>query len=139
MADNKKIFRIIDVNLNRAKEGLRCCEEIARFILDDKALTKRLKLLRHSIEDIIVVSGVKKKLLCQSRDIKKDCGKSFCVLEKKDDWQSIFFANIQRTKEALRVLEEFFKLFDDKSCEKFKTLRFKVYEQEKRFAGRHLK
>jgi len=105
MADNKKVFRIIDVNLNRAKEGLRCCEEVARFILDDSALTKRLKLLRHSIEDIIVESGVKKKLLCQARDIKKDCGKSFCVLEKKDDWQSIFFANIHRTKEALRVLE----------------------------------
>ena len=139
MADNKKIFRVIDVNLNRAKEGLRCCEEVARFILNDSALAKRLKLLRHSIEDIIVVSGVKKKLLCQSRDIKKDCGKNFSVLEKKDDWQSIFFANIQRTKEALRVLEEFFKLFDDKSCEKFKALRFKVYEQEKRFAGRHLK
>ena len=139
MADNKQILRIIDVNLNRAREGLRCCEEVARFILDDNTLTKRLKLLRHSIEGIILDSGLDKKLLYQSRDIEKDYGKGFCVLEKKGDWQSIFFANIQRTKEALRVLEEFFKLFDDKSCKRFKALRFKAYEQEKRFAGRHLK
>jgi len=139
MADNKKILRIIDVNLNRAKEGLRCCEEIARFILNDSALTKALKLFRHNIERIVISSGIKKGFLCRSRDVKRDCGKSFCKLEKKDDWQSIFFANIQRAKEALRVLEEFFKLIDDKSCEKFKALRFKVYEQEKRFSGRHLK
>ena len=139
MADNKKILRIIDVNLNRAKEGLRCCEEVARFILDDSALTKALKLIRHNIDRIVTSSGIRKKLLCQSRDVKTDCGKAFCKLEKKDSWQSIFFANIQRTKEALRVLEEFFKLFDDKSCEKFKALRFKVYNQEKKFSGRYLK
>lgn len=139
MADNKKTLRIIDVNLNRAKEGLRCCEEIARFILNDSALTKALKLLRHNIEREVASSGIKKGLLCRSRDIKRDCGKSFCESEKKDDWQSIFFANIQRTKEALRVLEEFFKLIDDKSSERFKVLRFKAYEQEKRFAGRHVK
>ncbi len=139
MADNKKILRIIDVNLNRAKEGLRCCEEVARFILDDSTLTRALKSLRHNIENIVTSSELKKELLCKSRDVNTDCGKSFCALEKKDDWQGIFFANIQRTKESLRVLEEFFKLIDDQSCEKFKAMRFKVYEQEKRFAGRHLK
>ncbi len=139
MADNEKILRVIDVNLNRAKEGLRCCEEVARFILDDNALTKTLKHSRHNIEKIAALSGIKKGLLCKSRDVERDCGRSFCVLEKKEDWQSIFLANIQRTKEALRVLEEFFKLLDDKPCEKFKALRFKVYEQEKVFAERYLK
>jgi len=139
MADNEKILRVIDVNLNRAKEGLRCCEEVARFILDDNALTKALKLLRHNIEKITALSGIKKGLLYKSRDVERDCGRSFCGLERKEDWQSIFLANIQRVKEALRVLEEFFKLLDDKSCEKFKVLRFKVYEQEKIFAERYLK
>lgn len=139
MADNKRVLRIIDVNLNRAKEGLRCCEEVARFILDDSALTKALKFLRHNIEEVAASSGIKKSSLCAARDVKTDCGKSPCVLEKKDDWQGIFLANIQRVKEALRALEEFFKLIDDTSCERFKALRFEVYEQEKIFVGRHLK
>ena len=136
---DKKIFRILDVNINRVKEGLRVCEDITRFILNDSASTKSLKSLRHKIRDIVEKSIAGKRLLCQSRDVKRDCLTEICGLEHKKNWQSIFFANIQRTKEALRVFEEFFKLIDDKSSERFKVLRFKAYEQEKRFAGRHVK
>lgn len=108
-------------------------------MLNDPGLTKSLKALRHNMEDITASSGISKKTLCGARDTKKDCATGFCDLEKKTDWQSIFFANIQRVKEALRVLEEFFKLFDEKSCEGFKTLRFKVYETEKKFCAKYLK
>ena len=44
----------------------------------------------------------------------------------------IFSANIQRAKESLRALEEFFKLIDKKDSAKFTGLRFKVYEIEKK-------
>lgn len=139
MADNKKVFRVIDVNINRVKEALRCCEEIARFMLDNAELTKAFKAMRHEIEAIVVSSAVRKRALYKSRDIRNDCARAFCALEKKSDWQSVFFANAQRAKEALRVLEEFFKLVDNESCAKFKALRFKLYEQEKRLAERYLK
>ncbi len=42
-------LRIIDANLNRLGEGLRLLEEIARFMLDDAALTQQLKTMRHEL------------------------------------------------------------------------------------------
>jgi thiamine-phosphate pyrophosphorylase len=136
---DKPILRIIDVNLNRAKEGLRVCEDIARFILNDPASTRALKLLRHNIQDIIVSSNISIKLLHNARDIKGDCGTPFCGLENKDRWEAVFFANIQRVKEALRVLEEFSKLFKGALGEKFKKLRFRLYEQEKRLTEKYFR
>ena len=136
---DKKIFRILDVNINRVKEGLRVCEDITRFILNDSASTKSLKSLRHKIRDIVEKSIAGKRLLCQSRDVKRDCLTEICGLEHKKNWQSIFFANMQRTKEALRVLEEFSKLLGDKMSEKFKAIRFKVYEQEKILIRKYFK
>jgi hypothetical protein len=135
---DKNILRIIDVNINRAKEGLRVCEDITRFILNDTVSTKALKLLRHKIKDIVDVSGINKKLLYKSRDSKDDCGINFCALEQRTNWQSIFQANMQRSKEALRVLEEFFKLSKGKTAELFKDLRFKLYSQEKHITEKHL-
>jgi len=139
MTDNKKIFRILDVNINRVKEGLRVCEDITRFILNDPASTKSLKSLRHKIEDTIAKSSIRKKLLCESRDVKRDCATEICYLEHKKNWRAIFFANIQRTKEALRVLEEFSKLFEEKMSKNFKNLRFNIYEQEKNLTRKYFK
>jgi len=139
MTDNKKIFRVLDVNINRVKEGLRVCEDITRFILNDPASTKSLKSLRHKVEDAIAKSSISKMLLCQARDVKRDCATEICDLEHKKSWQAIFFANIQRAKEALRVLEEFSKLFEEKMSENFKSLRFNIYEQEKNLIRKYFK
>jgi len=134
---DKQILRVIDVNVNRAKEGIRVCEDIARFILKDNSSAMALKAFRHGIQRIISNSKIQKKLLLAARDIESDRCKVFSSLEKKDKWQSVFFANIQRVKESLRVLEEFFKLFDEKTGIKFKSLRFKFYNQEKHLIERH--
>jgi hypothetical protein len=130
--NNKSILRIIDVNSNRTREGLRVCEDIVRFILNDASLSKKLKFLRHKVQKALNASKATLQLLHNSRDIRQDVGTAFSHLERKSDWQSIFFANLQRTKESLRVLEEFFKLFDNKTGERFKALRFEVYDFEKK-------
>jgi thiamine-phosphate pyrophosphorylase len=135
---NKNILRIIDVNLNRAKEGLRVCEDISRFMLNDPTSARALKFLRHKIHEITADSNIDKKSLCGARDIQGDCGMDFCTLEKKDDWQSVLAANTQRAKEALRVLEEFSKLFKGNTGERFKRLRFQLYAQEKRLTEKYL-
>ncbi len=44
-----KFYRIIDANINRASEGIRVLEDLARFYLEDKDLSKRLKEIRHGI------------------------------------------------------------------------------------------
>ncbi|HQA56705.1 MAG TPA: thiamine phosphate synthase, partial [Acetivibrio sp.] len=44
-----KLYRILDANINRASEGLRVLEDLARFYFDDLHFSKRLKELRHNI------------------------------------------------------------------------------------------
>ena len=43
------LARIIDANLNRAREALRTLEDLARFVLDDEAICTRLKRARHEL------------------------------------------------------------------------------------------
>ena len=126
------IHRIIDANLNRVKEGLRVCEEVARFILDSRKFTADFKKIRHEIDDI-VRRNYSASLLLKERNSNSDVGRLNSRGElKRANCKEIFWANIQRVKESLRVLEEFSKLADSKAALSFKQLRYKVYEIEKR-------
>jgi thiamine-phosphate pyrophosphorylase len=125
------IGRIIDANLNRVKEGLRVCEEITRFILDNHKFTAQLKEARHKIDCLGAKIYSPAKLLSQRR-AQTDVGRfNSCGETKRGNCKDIFRANIQRVKESLRVLEEFSKLLDLKVALGFKQLRYKVYEIEK--------
>ena len=128
---DKNVIRIIDANLNRAREGMRVCEDICRFILDDAGLSKDLKSIRHRLQSVVAGLKISKRTLLKSRDSKQDVGADYSSLENKKSWQDIFFASIQRVKESLRVLEEFSKLSDESSAAGFKRLRFAVYDFEK--------
>lgn len=132
------IDRIIDANINRAKEGLRVCEEITRFILSSRPLSVEFKKIRHNM-DSLCKDIVSKADLIRQRDSLKDVGKNIYVNElKRKNYRDIFFANIQRLKESIRVLEEFSKLIDKHAAVRFKDIRYKVYELEKRAAKRIL-
>jgi len=131
---NKAVFRIIDANFNRSREGLRVCEEVTRFIWNSPGLTKKLKSVRHSITDILRNAPATSKILFETRNVKSDVGRK--ERQKSEmrrlDYSDIFSANIERVKESLRVLEEFFKLIDKNDSVKFTKLRFKVYKIEKK-------
>jgi len=127
------VLRILDANFNRCREGLRVCEEIARFVIEDKALTARLKKTRHSVSDCLNEFPVPLAKLVVSRDVESDVGKAPSLLERgRKDGFALFAANIERAKEALRVLEESSKLIDGAVSAKFKRLRFKTYAIEKK-------
>jgi len=134
----EKLYRILDANINRAMEGLRVVEEIARFILEDKKLTLEIKKLRGSIKT--AVSKLPKKKLIKARKALSDVGaKTHTKSElKRKRYKDIFKANIKRAQEALRSLEEFLKLIDAKSSKKFKEMRFRSYEIEKKVSARLL-
>jgi len=133
-AKDKSISRIIDANANRLKEGLRVCEEVARFILENRRLTEELKTIRHRIDAIIKKKFSKYELLSQ-RDSSSDIGRIIYGKELiRNSLADIFFANLQRCKESLRVLEEFSKLKDKASARSFKNLRYAIYEVEKKSA-----
>ncbi len=131
--NNSGILRLIDANANRTKEGLRVLEDIARFIADDKKLTSSLKKIRHEITNCLREnSNVSIFSTLKHRHARRDVGKKTMFSEKKrENICDIFMANSQRVKESIRVLEEFFKLFDTKTSARFKTLRYKVYDLEK--------
>jgi len=124
------ILRIIDVNFNRSKEGLRVIEDVFRFILVNDALRKKTRKIRHSLVGISQSKSIRKAVL--ERNSKKDIGKEFDHLEaKRTNCQSILYANFQRVKESLRVLEEFLKLSEYRESSKIKIIRYEVYNLEK--------
>jgi len=125
------LLRIVDANFNRAKEGLRVCEDICRFVIDSKSLTRNFKDVRHDLTEII--SSLKFKTVIVARNIEGDIGKGSTVSEfKREKLFDVFVANSQRAKESVRVLEEFSKLLDIKLAQKLKSLRYKIYAYEKK-------
>jgi len=134
ISKTKVIYRVIDANINRLKEGLRVCEEITRFILDNRRLTFEFKKIRHKIDAIL--SRLPENIeLFKERRSDSDVGRKIYVNElKRENYQDIFFADIQRVKESIRVLEEFTKLIDKRIAVKFKKLRYDIYELEKKVA-----
>jgi thiamine-phosphate pyrophosphorylase len=132
------IFRILDANLNRSREGLRVCEDVTRFMLNSASLSGELKALRHGIAAAAKAMPSRPKSLLESRDSGSDVGRSsrLATEMKRTGPADIFMANMQRVKESLRVLEEFAKLIDVKLAVKFRRLRFKAYDVEKKAAAR---
>ncbi|BCD68914.1 thiamine-phosphate pyrophosphorylase [Nitratiruptor sp. YY09-18] len=120
-----KLYRLIDANLNRLREGIRVVEDITRYIYDNKELAQRLKDLRHQ-------ARYEDPQLLKFRDIQADVLKqsSSSEMERKGI-ESIMLANIKRTQEAARVLEESLKLIDTKVAQNFKTIRYELYDIEK--------
>ena len=129
---NAKALRLLDANFNRAKEGLRVCEDILRFVFDDRALTARFKKLRHDCSKILIQFPVPYRVLVRKRNSARDVGKRSFISDKKPGWKDLLISNMKRTQESLRVLEESSKIIASKTSKSFQTLRFRLYELEKR-------
>jgi len=129
----RSVLRVIDVNFNRAREGLRVCEEVTRFVLNSKTLTADVKKVRHRIRNIGDSFPKEWKGMIASRDSASDVGRAPSGVEmKRRGPADIFAANMRRAEEAARVLEEFLKLFDGRLSNRFKRIRFDLYEIERK-------
>lgn len=130
------LYRVIDANSNRLREGVRVLEDIARFVLNQKELAKSLKLLRHKS---ILDNAFTQKSLLESRDSTNDVLKPTLECETtREDLKSLIISNFKRTQESARVLEETFKILSPKQTallesEKFKGIRYTLYTLEKEF------
>lgn len=130
--DMKDKYRLLDANLNRAREGLRVIEDVARFLYSDKELCQRIRSLRHNLSDI--TKSVYPRLV-KSREPERDVG--LTIKEgKRSNLKDILLANLRRAEEAIRVLEEFSRLISVDAGDKLKQIRFKVYEIEKEIVNR---
>ena len=123
-------MRLIDANLNRIREGLRVLEDIARFVLDDAALSEALKKMRHEIAGN---NGRLQRQLLVSRKSEDDVGAFLKIQDNtgRNSLLDVTVANARRVEEALRVIEEVAKIpgsgFDS---EAFQRTRFSVYQIE---------
>ena len=125
------IYRILDANFNRAKEGLRVVEEYCRFIENDKKKTESIKKTRHALTEIFKTNNLIEKII-QKRDVSGDkIALEYTEKEsKRCDSRDVLAANIQRVKESLRVLEEYGKIVDARIGEEIQKLRFEIYKIE---------
>jgi thiamine-phosphate pyrophosphorylase len=132
MKVNVKLYRVLDANANRAREGLRVVEEYLRLVLDDAEFSARLKELRHAVTASVVGMRVEDQLLA-ARMSDGDVGATDPegAESGRDDMLHVVTANLRRTQEALRVLEEYSKLVSEQACAEFKRLRFATYTLEK--------
>jgi hypothetical protein len=131
---DKTLYRILDANFNRAKEGLRVCEDLCRYIWNQKTLTRTFKDVRHELTEIMAGVDIQKAL--EARHIQGDVGRATSASEsRRNNINSVFGANCQRVKESLRVLEEVTKLIDAGISLRLKVLRYKVYALEQKTIG----
>lgn len=123
--------RILDASANRAREGLRVVEDYARFVLDDPALTRRLKDVRHRLAEAL--QGLDPALLVDSRDTRGDVGTHIMTAQEqtRENFRAVLSANFKRAAEALRSLEEYAKLVDVWLAGRFEVLRYDTYTLEK--------
>lgn len=120
------LYRVVDANLNRLKEGIRVIEDIMRYRDNNKTLARQLKDLRHKAR----VNETRE--LLKYRDSINDVLRASTQSElNRSDTLSILTANFKRGQESSRVLEELYKLENVEYSENFKYIRYELYNLEK--------
>ncbi|MBH8571996.1 thiamine phosphate synthase [Nostocaceae cyanobacterium CENA369] len=125
------VYRILDANLDRAREGLRIIEEWCRFGLNNAQLSGECKHLR---QEIAVWHTTE---LRAARNTPGDRGTELThpQEEQRSSVKSLLQANFCRVQEALRVLEEYGKLHHPNMGPAFKQMRYRVYTLESNLMG----
>jgi len=121
-----ELFRVIDANINRLKEGIRVVEDILRYKDNNKEISSKLKSLRHKAQI------PETQELLRYRDSVNDVLRPSTKSEQnRSSLEDILTANFKRAQESARVLEELYKLENMAYSESFKTLRYELYHLEK--------
>jgi len=124
---NFRIYRLLDANFNRAREGLRIVEDTFRFIFPNQKIAQKLKKIRLNLSK--TAQDIYPQLI-RARNVKNDFGRRIAE-KKRKNLMDLVMANFIRVEEAIRVMEEFGKLISQEAGYKFKKLRFQVYHLEK--------
>jgi thiamine-phosphate pyrophosphorylase len=135
VTDRHDATRIVDVNLNRAREALRILDDYARFIRNDATLTATIKTLRHRLADVIQTIPVTGRLA--ARDTAADVGKHISTAAEYDRGTpgDVAIVNGKRLQEALRSAEEYGKLLSPHAARELEAIRYEAYTLEKAMLG----
>lgn len=131
------VYRILDANLDRAREGLRIIEEWCRFGLNDAQSAALCKDLRQEL------ASWHRAEYRAARDTPGDLGTQLTHAqeEQRHTVTAVLQANFCRIQEALRVLEEYGKIDSLEMAAASKQMRYRVYGLESTLTGnqRHQK
>ncbi len=123
-------IRLVDAAANRAIEAARVLEDLARFCVENSALTEGYKSLRHDI--VCALAGLRSGWREANRDLLSDVGTTIEGANEsiRNGVADIAAANASRLTEALRSLEEGVKLVaqDHSSASAIQSLRYRAYE-----------
>lgn len=122
----RAVQRLLDANLDRAREGLRVLEDWARFGLDRADLVVRTKDLRQRLG---AVHGDHLKL---ARHTATDPGAGMAHPAQRERLQpeQVLAANAGRVQEALRVIEEFGRVQEPDLAAEATAVRYVLYDLE---------
>jgi thiamine-phosphate pyrophosphorylase len=124
------LLRLLDANANRAVEGLRVCEDLARFALNAPSLFRRLRALRHDVGTAVRRLPVAPGTLVRARASTRDPGRRAATGSARS-LEHLLMINLQRAKEALRALEEGARLLGPQHSRTFQRFRFRAYDLER--------
>ena len=132
------VFRILDAAINRAGEGIRVVEDYLRMVIADAHLAQQLKTLRHDLTQ--AVTNIDPASRIAARDSVEDVGRQ---LQTESEYRreapdgnsasasGLVQANLARTQQALRSIEEFSKTVNVDVAKKVEQLRYRTYTLEK--------
>ncbi|MSQ31920.1 MAG: thiamine phosphate synthase [Dehalococcoidia bacterium] len=128
--------RLLDANLNRASEGLRVLEDVARFAVSSKEISSRIADIRHFLR---IAYSEQTAALLSARDATGDPG---AITEEQQSrtgsMPTLVTVNAKRVEEALRSLEEMSKIksvIHGPAAKDLKKCRFELYDIEKILFG----
>lgn len=126
ISQESAIYRILDANLDRAREGLRIIEEWCRFGLNHGGMAQECKQMRQEL------ASWHSPELRMARDTPTDPGTELThpQEEERNTIEDLLQANLCRIQEALRVLEEYGKLYNPELGITMKQMRYQVYTLE---------
>ena len=124
------MLRLLDANLNRAAEGLRVADDLARFVLDDARLSGEFKAIRHGLVAAVGCVGVDAAVRLLARDTVGDVGTTVTTAGEasRPDVASVAEAACGRAAEAMRSIEEACKVLGAAvPAREVESLRYRVY------------
>ena len=118
--------RLLDANLDRAREGLRVLEDWCRFVLERPDLVARLKDMRQRLGRV----HHDRFKLARHTATDPAAGLGHPAQAERDGGWAVVAANAARCQEALRVLEEFGRSRPGALAEEAAAIRYSLYDLE---------
>lgn len=123
-------YALLDACLARSREGLRVLDEVARFVLRNRELFAKIKVMRHALQNLEQLFGPAQLLAARA---KTDLGEGRVIASEynRRSLFSIVRANVNRITESLRVVEEFSKIYLPGQTVLIEGLRYDAYKIER--------